>query len=79
MPAIQSVLIATGSYIPEVKISNLEFLHHTFFEKDGSPIKKDIASIVEKFKDITGIEERCYARPEQKASDLGFLAANAAL
>ncbi len=77
--SIQSVIVATGSYIPEVKISNRDFLNHTFFEKDGSPIKKDTATIVEKFKDITGIDERCYARPEQKASDLGFLAASDAL
>jgi 3-oxoacyl-[acyl-carrier-protein] synthase III len=75
VPSIQSVIVATGSYIPEIKIRNSDFLNHTFFEKDGSPIKKDTASIVEKFKDITGIEERCYAKPEQKASDLGFLAA----
>ncbi len=76
---IQSVILATGSYVPEVKVSNKDFLTHTFFEKDGSPIAKDTTSIVEKFKDITGIEERCYARPDQKASDLGFLAAQNAL
>ncbi len=77
--SIQSVIIATGSYVPEIKVSNQDFLNHTFYEKDGSPINKDTASIVEKFKDITGIEDRCYARPEQKASDLGFLAAKNAL
>lgn len=76
---IQSVILATGSYVPEVKVSNKDFLAHTFFEKDGSPIAKDTVSIVEKFKVITGIEERCYARPDQKASDLGFLAAQNAL
>lgn len=76
---IKSVIAATGSYIPELKISNRDFLASTFFEKDGSRIAKDTASIVEKFKDITGIEDRCYARPEQKASDLGFLAAKKAL
>jgi 3-oxoacyl-[acyl-carrier-protein] synthase-3 len=72
---IQSVILATGSYVPEIKVSNADFLTHTFFEKDGSPITKDTSSIIEKFKEITGIEDRCYARPEQKASDLGFLAA----
>jgi 3-oxoacyl-[acyl-carrier-protein] synthase-3 len=77
--SIQSVIVATGSYIPETKIRNEGFLNHAFFEKDGSPITKDTASIVGKFKDITGIESRCYARPEQKASDLGFLAAQDAL
>jgi 3-oxoacyl-[acyl-carrier-protein] synthase III len=77
--SIQSVIIATGSYVPEIKVSNQDFLSHTFFERNGAPITKDTASIVEKFKDITGIEERCYAKPEQKASDLGFLAAQKAL
>ena len=79
MPGIQSVLIASGSYIPEIKINNRDFLTHSFFEKDGAPIKKNTLEIVEKFKDITGIEERCYSRPDQKASDLGFLAAQQAL
>lgn len=79
MPGIQSVLIGSGSYIPEIKISNRDFLNHSFFEKDGSPMKKNTTDIVEKFKDITGIEERCYARHDQKASDLGFLAAQQAL
>jgi len=78
-PSLHSVIVATGSYVPEIKISNRDFLNHTFFEKNGSPITKDTASIVEKFKDITGIEERCYAKPDQKASDLGFLAAQNAL
>ncbi len=75
---VKSVIVGTGSYIPEIKISNNDFLQHTFFEKDGSPITKSTAVIVDKFKDITGIEDRCYARPEQKASDLGFLAAQKA-
>ncbi|MBL7871151.1 MAG: ketoacyl-ACP synthase III [Cyclobacteriaceae bacterium] len=73
--SIQAIVVATGSYIPKVKINNSNFLNHTFFEKDGLPINKDIKTIVEKFKSITGIEDRCYALPEQKASDLGYLAA----
>ncbi len=76
---LKAVIISTGSYVPEIKVRNQDFLNHTFLEKDGSPINKDTASIVGKFKEITGIEERCYARPEQKASDLGFLAAQNAL
>jgi len=77
--SFQSVVVATGSYVPDINVSNEDFLSHTFYEKDGSPITKSTASIVEKFKDITGIEARCYARPEQKASDLGFLAAQLTL
>jgi 3-oxoacyl-[acyl-carrier-protein] synthase-3 len=76
---IQSAIVGTGCYIPEIKVSNKDFLSHSFFEKSGIPINKTTSNIVEKFKDITGIEERCYARPDQKASDLGYLAALDAL
>jgi 3-oxoacyl-[acyl-carrier-protein] synthase-3 len=76
---IQSVITGTGCCIPEIKISNKEFLQHRFHEKEGTPVAKAPATIIEKFRDITGIEERCYARPDQKASDLGFLAAQEAL
>jgi 3-oxoacyl-[acyl-carrier-protein] synthase-3 len=76
---VKTVFAATGSYIPEVIIKNTEFLSHQFLEKNGDPIKKDNALIIEKFKEIAGIEERRYARPEQKASDLGFFAAQDAL
>jgi 3-oxoacyl-[acyl-carrier-protein] synthase III len=76
---LQAVIVGSGSYIPEIKIHNRDFLNHTFYEKDGTTIQKDIASVVEKFKEITGIESRCYAKPDQKASDLGYLAAQDAL
>ena len=77
--SIQSVIVATGSYIPHLKINNTHFLNHTFLEKDGAPINKDVRIIVDKFKSITGIEDRCYALSDQTASDLGYLAALQAL
>jgi 3-oxoacyl-[acyl-carrier-protein] synthase-3 len=77
--SIRATIIGTGSCIPEINISNREFLTHKFMEKDGQPITKDIESIVTKFTEITGIESRCYARPDQKASDLGYIAARNAL
>ncbi len=73
--AIHTIITATGSYIPEVKVSNADFLNHQFFERDGTAITKDNATIIEKFREITGIEERRYARTDQKASDLGYKAA----
>ncbi len=73
--SIQSVIVATGSHIPGLKINNSHFLNHTFFEKDGVAISKSIGIVVDKFKSITGIEDRCYALPDQTASDLGYLAA----
>lgn len=77
--SIKAVFVATGSYIPENRIPNENFLHTKFLDKDGSMIVKDNARIIEKFKEITGIAERRYANPDQKASDLGFLAAKDAL
>jgi 3-oxoacyl-[acyl-carrier-protein] synthase-3 len=75
----RSVITATGCYIPETIIPNSYFLHHQFLEKDGAPIKKDNPETIATFKKITGIETRRYANPNQRASDLGLAAANAAL
>lgn len=76
---IRAYFSGTGSYIPDVSIPNCTFSTHRFLERDGMVISKDNGSIIEKFREITGIEERRYARPEQKASELGFLAARDAL
>lgn len=72
---LRTVIIGTGSYIPEVKISNSDFLENTFFEKNGERVSKDTEYVIEKFREITGIEERRYATHDQSASDLGYLAA----
>jgi 3-oxoacyl-[acyl-carrier-protein] synthase-3 len=76
---IRSVIVGSGSYIPEVKVTNATFIANTFFEKDGSKLNKSNGSVIEKFSEITGINERRYARQDQLASDLGFLAADDAL
>lgn len=72
---LRAKIIGSGSYIPEVIVSNDAFMHISFFEKDGSKLYKSNRSIIEKFQEITGIKERRYARSEQTASDLGFIAA----
>jgi len=77
MPA--SVIIGTGSHIPTVKQQNTEFLKHRFLNEDGSPFPNENEDIIEKFKAITGIEERRYAKPNENASDLGFYAAEKAI
>ena len=76
---MQTVIIGTGSYIPEVKVPNTSFSDHVFFEKGGVQQAKNMAGVIEKFSSITGIHERRYARPDQLASDLGYLAAEAAI
>jgi len=79
MNVIRSVFVATGSYIPEVVVNNCDFRGHRFFEKDGVPIEKDNDTIIEKFREITGISARRIVQPQQKASDIGLIAAQNAL
>lgn len=63
-----------GSYIPEIKVSNSDFVKHEFLNEDGSPFGYPNEVVIEKFKSITGIEKRRYAAQDQCASDLAFLA-----
>lgn len=64
-----------GSYIPEVVTTNASFGEHQFLNMDGSSITSENGVIIEKFKAITGIEERRYAPTEMNSSDMGTKAA----
>lgn len=72
-------ITGTGSYLPEKIIKNKDFLEQRFFNVDGGSFEHSNEVIIEKFKAITGIKERRYAKPELKTSDLGFLAAQQAI
>lgn len=72
-------ITGTGSYIPDVKVPNSEFLGHSFFTPKGDKIEQDPQLTIDKFKEITGIEERRYAKTDQQTSDLGTLAAQRAI
>lgn len=76
---MRSVILGTGSYIPEIKTPNTSFRDHVFFEKDSEKVFGNMAGVIEKFSSITGIEERRYALPDQQASDLGYLSAEQAI
>lgn len=74
-----SIISGTGSYIPTRKISNSDFMDNTFLDRDGSPLDKDNADTIRKFKEITGIEERRYAEDDVLSSDMGAEAGAKAL
>ncbi len=76
---ISSKITGTGSYIPSLKVENNTFLNSEFLNNDGSNFSADNNVIIEKFKDITGIEERRYAKPEINTSDMAFFAAEKAI
>ena len=69
----------TGSYIPSTVEKNEDFFQHQFLNVDGSTIEHPNEVIVEKFKAITGIAERRYAKPHLNSSDLAFFAAEKAI
>ena len=76
---INSIITGTGSCIPGTVVSNSSFLNAQFFGKDGEKLYQSNQSIIEKFRSVTGIEERRYAMPDQNASDLGLVAATEAI
>lgn len=75
----RSVITGTGSYIPPHVQTNADFAQHVFYTEERQPLNTPPGEVVEKFKQITGIEERRYTTHDLKASDIGSLAAKAAL
>lgn len=72
-------ITGTGCYLPTLVRNNKDFGHHNFLNTDGTPFHHSNEVLIEKFKSITGIGERRYAKNEMNTSDLGFLAAEKAI
>ena len=72
-------ITGTGSYIPSIIEKNEGFYNHEFLNADGSSINSTNEVIVEKFKAITGIQERRYIKNDLLNSDIGFFAAQKAI
>ena len=60
----RTVIIGSGSYIPEEIKTNRDFTVHDFYGEDHKRIESSPDIIVQKFQEITGIEERRYATNE---------------
>ncbi|WP_372793007.1 3-oxoacyl-ACP synthase III family protein, partial [Lutibacter sp.] len=76
---LQSIITGTGSYIPRVIKKNSDFLTSQFLNEDGSSMEYENEVVIEKFKAITGIEERRYANLDLTSSDLAYFAAKNAI
>ncbi len=76
---LYAVVVGTGSYVPAKRVLNSDFLAKTLYDANGEKLKKSNQETIDKLAEITGIRERRYATDDQLASDLGFLAAEAAL
>jgi 3-oxoacyl-[acyl-carrier-protein] synthase-3 len=76
---LRSVITGSGYYIPPVIQTNADFSKYIFYAENQTPLNTSPQEIVEKFKQITGIEERRYATDETNTSDIGAIAAELAL
>jgi 3-oxoacyl-[acyl-carrier-protein] synthase-3 len=72
-------ITGSGSYIPEIVVSNLDFSDHHFMNEDGTPFAYSNETVIGKFKGITGIAERRYAEPSIITSDMAYLASDKAI
>lgn len=72
-------ITGTGSYLPAQIIENSDFSEYEFLNADGSSFKHSNTVIIEKFKSITGIGARRYAKDHLNTSDLAFFAAEKAI
>lgn len=76
---MRSIITGTGSYIPTIIKDNASFLDTKFYSEEGTLITTESKTVIEKFKKITGIEERRYLSPHLKTSDMAIEAARVAI
>ncbi len=74
-----SIITGTGSYIPSLNVPNDHFLNHTFYDVDGKKFEIPNNEIIQKFQEITCINERKYVPDHLNTSDIAFFAAEQAL
>ncbi|NAS14160.1 3-oxoacyl-ACP synthase III family protein [Poritiphilus flavus] len=76
---MKTAITGTGCYIPSERKPNEDFESAHFVDSGGRPFDNPTSDIIQKFSDITGIQERRYASKELNTSDIGHLAAEKAL
>lgn len=72
-------ITGSGSYIPSQIVTNKDFSNHDFLNEDGSVFSYPNDVIAQKFKEITGIEERRYVQDNQLTSEIASIAAQKAI
>jgi len=74
-----SIITATGSYLPPRIVPNEFFLNNESYGADGIRLGRSNPEIIKKLHEITGIRERRYVTDGLSTSDISFLAAEQAL
>ena len=74
-----TVITGSGCYIPDFIKTNKDFIGHNFYDEDSKALGIDPKIIIEKFKKITGIQERRYASSNVESSCMASIAAHRAI
>ncbi len=75
----RTIFSGTGSYIPPIIKTNSAFAVNDFYTEDHVKIETPPLEVAEKFRQITGIEERRYVPEGINASDIGTIAGKIAI
>ncbi len=70
-----TVIIGSGSYIPEVEVANDTFMENPFSFDDGRRIQNNNEDVIAKFQEITGIASRRYVNKDQTCSEIASISA----
>jgi len=76
---MNSIITGTGSYIPKIVKKNSDFLDKEFYGDKNESFETSNEIIIEKFKGITGIEERRYLEKDLQNSDAATIASKRAI
>lgn len=74
-----TIIIGSGSYLPTRIIGREYFKDSVFYTDDGDRIDKPVEEIIQKFVEITEIENRRYLEEDEFNSDLAYKAAKEAI
>lgn len=74
-----TIIIGSGSYVPERIIGKEYFLNSEFYTDDGEKLDKPNEEIIQKFVDITEIENRRYIDDDLMNSDMAAAASRIAI
>lgn len=75
----RTVITGTGSFIPPGIKTNEQFANQEFYDEHFNRIETPAKEVAEKFRQITGIEERRYVDAGMKTSDMAGIAAKLAI
>ncbi|MFP3596690.1 3-oxoacyl-ACP synthase III family protein [Chryseobacterium sp. SIMBA_029] len=74
-----TIIIGSGSYIPNRVIGRDFFMNSEFYTEDGVKIEKPAEEIISKFVEITEIENRRFIEEDLSNSQIGYEAAKIAI